>query len=55
MSSSARNSAMARHPALNRMPRDFIKTGSAPSFFPDNAADNNQIIPNSNANILAYC
>lgn len=34
MSSSARNSAMARHPALNRMPRDFIKSGSAPSFFP---------------------
>ena len=24
MSASARNSAMSRHPALNRMPRDFL-------------------------------
>lgn len=30
MSSSARNSAMSRHPALNRMPRDFI-SGWAPA------------------------
>ena len=28
MSSSARHSAMARHPALNRMPRDFIRQGA---------------------------
>jgi hypothetical protein len=28
MSSAARHSAMARHPALNRMPRDFIGLGA---------------------------
>ncbi len=28
MSSSARHNAMARHPALNRMPRDFIGQGA---------------------------
>lgn len=28
MSSCARHSAMARHPALNRMPRDFIEQGA---------------------------
>ncbi|TCL08797.1 hypothetical protein BXY66_0837 [Shimia isoporae] len=28
MSASARSSAMARHPALNRLPRDFIGRGT---------------------------
>ncbi len=34
MSASARSNAMTRHPALNRMPRDFIKGGQQLSFFP---------------------
>ncbi len=36
MSSTARSSAMSRHPALNRMPRDFVSKGTpAPLIYPD--------------------
>jgi len=32
MSASARTSATARHPALNRMPRDFLERGFTAPF-----------------------
>ncbi len=37
MSSAFRHSAASRHPALNRLPRDFLSTGSLPSLTTETA------------------
>ncbi|WP_413219129.1 hypothetical protein [Tritonibacter mobilis] len=37
MSSAFRHTACARHPALNRLPRDFLSAGSLPSLTTETA------------------
>lgn len=36
MSAASRKGALSRHPALNRMPRDFLMGAAAPIGFPCN-------------------